>query len=51
MMPGVAKENGAKIIEINLDETPLTGHVSDYLVKGKAGQVMNAILAEMESLA
>ncbi len=51
MMPGVAKENGAKIIEINLDETPLTGHISDYLVKGKAGQVMNAILAEMESLA
>lgn len=47
MMPVVAKENGAKIIEINLDETPLTGRVSDYLVKGKAGQMMNAILAEM----
>ncbi|QTA79561.1 Putative Sirtuin family NAD-dependent deacetylase [Desulfonema limicola] len=49
-MPVIAKENGAKIIEINPEATPLTGKISAYLVKGKAGQVMNEILKEMEQL-
>ena len=49
-MPVIAKENKAKIIEINPETTPLTGKISDYLVKGNAGQVMNDILKEMEQL-
>lgn len=48
-MPLVAKEAGALVIEINPEKTPLTGSVSDYLVQGKAGDMLNAILAEMES--
>ena len=46
-MPVIAKENSAKIIEINPERTPLTGRVSDYLVKGNAGDIMNDILSEM----
>ena len=50
MMPVVAKESGAKIIEINQESTPLTGDISDYLIKGPAGDVMKNILAEMEKM-
>jgi NAD-dependent deacetylase len=50
MMPVVAKENGAKIIEINPESTPLTGDVSDYLIKGSAGEVTHSIIEELEKL-
>ena len=49
-MPSIAKQNGAKIIEINTERTPLTGQISDYLVKGRGGEVMNGILAELENI-
>jgi NAD-dependent deacetylase len=48
-MPVIAKVNGATIIEINADWTPLTGRVSDYLVRGKAGDVVTHILTAMAS--
>ena len=48
LMPLVAKDAGALVIEINPEKTPLTGSVSDYLVQGKAGESLNGILAEME---
>ena len=44
MMPVIAKQSGAKIIEINPEPTPLTEGVSDYLIAGKAGTVMNGIM-------
>ena len=47
LMPAVAKESGAKIIEINPERTPLTGDISDYLIKGPAGDVMNRIMADL----
>jgi NAD-dependent protein deacetylase/lipoamidase len=50
LMPVDAKESGAKVIEINPESTPLTGEISDYLIKGPAGDVMNRIMAELESL-
>ena len=50
LMPVVAKETGAKVIEINPEPTPLTGEISDYLIKGKAGDVMNRIMAYLEQL-
>lgn len=50
-MPVVAKESGAKIIEINPDPTPLTGQISDYLIQGNAGEVTNRILNALASLA
>ncbi|GBC62829.1 RNA polymerase subunit sigma [Desulfonema ishimotonii] len=49
-MPIIAKENGATVIEINPERTPLTGHFSDYLIRGRAGAVMNGILAALEPL-
>ena len=50
MMPVIAKENGARVIEINPERTPLTETVSDYLIQGKAGEKMNRIMVELEQL-
>jgi NAD-dependent deacetylase len=50
LMPVVAKESGAKIIEINPESTPLTGDISDYLIKGPAGATMKDILAQLEDM-
>jgi NAD-dependent deacetylase len=50
MIPVIAKENGAKIVEINLEKTPLTFEISDYLIMGEAGEVMNRILEAMEKI-
>jgi len=48
LMPVFAKEAGAKIVEINPEKTPLTGQISDYLIRGNAGEVMNRILQQLE---
>jgi NAD-dependent deacetylase len=48
LMPVYAKQNGAKVVEINPERTPLTAEISDYLIMGQAGDVMNRIIAEME---
>ena len=48
LMPVVAKESGAKVIEINPESTLLTGDISDYLIKGSAAEVMNRIMADYE---
>lgn len=50
MMPVLAKESGARVVEINPEPTPLTGRVSDYLIQGGAGEVLDAILACVEPL-
>ena len=50
LMPVVAKDSGAKVIEINPERTPLTGDISDYLIKGTAGDVMNRIMADLEKM-
>ncbi len=50
LMPVVAKESGAKIIEINPESTLLTGDISNYLIKGTAGEVINRILAQIEEM-
>jgi NAD-dependent deacetylase len=49
-MPVVAKESGAKVIEINPEPTPLTGSITDYLIMGKAGKIVKGIMAELERL-
>ena len=48
LMPVFAKETGAKIVEINPERTPLTAEISDYLIMGKAGEVMNQIIQALE---
>ena len=50
MMPVIAKNSGAKIVEINPERTPLTNEISDYLIMGKAGEVMNQIIEAMEKM-
>jgi len=47
-MPVIAKESGATVVEINPEPTWLTGNISDYFIRGAAGDVMNRILAELE---
>lgn len=48
-MPVLAKNSGAKIIEINTEITPLTGHISDHILLGKAGEIMNLLITEIEN--
>jgi NAD-dependent deacetylase len=36
-------KSGCSVIEINWEPTPLTGSVSDFLIQGKAGEVLHAI--------
>jgi NAD-dependent deacetylase len=50
LMPVVAKENGAKVVEINPERTPLTDEISDYLILGEAGDVMNQIIEKLEQI-
>lgn len=46
-IPTTAKQNGAKVVEINMEPTPLTGRVSDYLIQGAAGQILPKIVEEV----
>ena len=48
MMPLLARETGSLVIEINPEPTPLTGRVSDYLIQGSAGSVLDDILSCIE---
>ena len=45
LMPLIARENGATVIEINPEPTPLTRTISNYLIPGRAGEVMNRLVA------
>jgi len=47
-IPVIARDVGAVVVEINPERTPLTGIISDYLIKGGAGEVMNALISELE---
>jgi NAD-dependent deacetylase len=49
-MPVIAQQSGATVIEINPEPTPLTGRISKFLVQGRAGQIMNEILSEVNSV-
>ena len=49
-MPQIAKQNGAKVIEINPETTSLTGYISDYIIIGKAGDTLPEIVREMKNL-
>ena len=49
-MPEIAKRNGAKIIEINPEKTPLTSSISDYIIEGSAGEIMPEIVKGVRQL-
>jgi NAD-dependent deacetylase len=42
-IPVVAKEHGAKIIEINIEETHFSNGITDIFLKGKASEMMKGI--------
>ena len=50
MIPLLAKETGALVVEINPEPTPLTGRVSDYLIEGGSGAVFDELLTRVEKL-
>ena len=43
-IPGIAKESGAAVVEINPEETPLSGNVTDIHLKGSASEVLGKML-------
>ena len=47
-IPIEAKERGATVIEINMESTPLTGEISNYLIAGSAGEIIPAIVEEVK---
>ena len=49
-MPQIAKNAGAKVIEINAERTVLTGAISDYLILGKCGEILPAIVKQIKRL-
>lgn len=50
-LPRVAKRRGAKVVEVNFEETPLTREgISDYIIKGKVGEILPRIVEEVKKL-
>ena len=49
-LPVIAKQAGATIIEINPQRTPLTGSISDCLLKGPAGELMRELVDRVTTL-
>ena len=43
MIPGIAKRHGAKIIEINLEPSTYSYHLSDLFLQGKSGEILPQI--------
>ncbi|MDJ0912114.1 MAG: NAD-dependent deacylase [Desulfobacterales bacterium] len=48
LMPVIARETNAKVFEINPERTPLTDNISNGILEGKAGHVMNRLVEEVE---
>ncbi len=46
-IPPLAKQNGAKIIEVNTEESNYTNRITDLFLKGKAGEVMTKLEKEL----
>jgi len=50
VLPRQAKQVGATIIEINLERTVLTDHISDILLQGKATEMVSRLLSAVKEL-
>jgi len=46
-IPGIAKESGAEVVEINPEPTPLTASVTDIHLRGSASEVLRRLLKEL----
>lgn len=49
MLPDIAKDSGAKIIEINPEPTPYTRHITDIFLKGAAGRILPELVSALEN--
>jgi NAD-dependent deacetylase len=49
-IPITAKQNGAKIIEFNVEPTPLTVDVSDYLIEGRSGEMIPQVVEALKTI-
>lgn len=50
-IPAMAKQNGAKIIEINIERTHLTETMTDVFIQGGAGEIMEALVVAVKKMA
>lgn len=48
LIPQQAKMNGAKIIEINVEESKYTNSITDIFLQGKATEIFEKLLSELE---
>jgi NAD-dependent deacetylase len=44
-LPYVALRNGAAVIEVNWEKTPLSNHISKYSILGKAGELLKEVVS------
>ena len=50
LIPQQAKANGARIVEINVEQTNFTSGITDVFLKGKATEVMSKLLNEIKKI-
>jgi NAD-dependent deacetylase len=49
-IPSIAKRNGARVIEVNLEPTHLTGSVADIFLQGRAGTIVPRLVETVKRL-
>jgi NAD-dependent deacetylase len=50
-IPGIAKQHGAKVIEINMEATHLTDTLTDVFIEGSAGTVISELVEAVKTKA
>ncbi len=50
VLPRQAKQAGAKIIEVNLEKTVLTDHITDIFLHGKASEKVSQVVSAVREL-
>ena len=50
ILPRQAKQAGSRIIEINLEKTVLTGHITDIFLQGKASEQVSHVVSAVKEL-
>ena len=46
-LPGMAKNYGAEVVEINLEKTPITDEITDIFLEGKVGNILPEIIDDL----
>jgi len=50
ILPGQAKQAGSAIIEINLEKTVITDHITDIFIQGKASERVSQLVSAVKEL-